>query len=152
MSVLVRWLFALNTFKRAAARSDENGMKQILYHDAALKALVDGYPADTDYPVWYNRFHPLKEDANTKYSAYYTVQSAQEGKTVNVNLRLKGIKGKVGMAHDWFNRTAAIYQISNPPRFKAIFPDGLSPFTGRKDKIIAALSTLSTNIGAEKPK
>ncbi len=149
MSVIRRWLLALNTFRIVAKNSDENGMKQIIYHDAALKALVDAYGADTDYPVWYNRFHPLKEDANTKYNAYYTIQGAQEGKTVNVNAHIKGIQGELGLAHDWFNRTAVVYKISNPPRFKSIFPDGLKPFKGKKDKIIGALSTLSANIGAD---
>jgi hypothetical protein len=149
MSIIKKWLHSTNPFRRAAARSDENGMKQILYHDAALKALLDANPADADYILWYNRFHPLKEDSNTKYSAFYSVQGAQEGKTVNVNLRLKAIKGQLGLAHNWFDRTAVIYRITNPARFKAIFSNGLQPFRGKKDKIISALSTLSSNIGAD---
>jgi hypothetical protein len=149
MSLLRRWFGALSSFVKPAKNSNENGMRQIFYHDSALKAYMDAYPLDTDYPIWYARFHPLAVAANTNYTTYYSVEGAQEGKTDGLKIRLSNIQGKEGKARDWYNRTAAIYAISNPPRMKAIFNDGLKPFSGKKDKVIAALSTLSTNIGAD---
>lgn len=149
MSLFRKWLHALNPFKTAAKRSDENGMRQIVFHDAVLASRVALFPTDTDYPIWYNRFHPLAVDANTKYSAYYGVQSTQEGQTTSLDTRIANIQGKTGKAHDWYNRISAIYATSNPGRFTAILPDGLKPFKGKKDRIIAALKTLSINIGSD---
>lgn len=139
MSLIRRWLGALSSFLTPAKKSDENGMRQIFYHDTALKAHMDAYPLDTDYPIWYNRFHPLMQDADAKYSAYYSVESVQEGKTDALSIRLSNIQGATGKARDWYNRTAAIYAISNPTRMKAIFTDGLKPFSGKKDKVISAV-------------
>ena len=145
-----KWPYASNQFANVAAKSDENGMKQILFHDTLLKSYKDSFPADTDYSDWYTRFNPLRIDAESKYTAYYTQESAQEGKTENVDLKLKAIKGKYGMARDWYNRVAAIYAVTNPARFTAIYPNGLKPFyKNGKDKIISALSTLSQNIGTD---
>ena len=145
-----RWLFSSNPFIVAARDSDENAMKQIFFHDAALKSWKDAYSTDTDYSAWYTRFHTLRDAAELKYNAYDNIEAAQEGLTVNVNDRLKAIKGKRGKARDWYNRIAAIYAISNPARFKAIYSDGLKPFyKNGKDNIIAALRTLSLNIGAD---
>ena len=149
MSVIRRWLHALNPFKTAAKKSDENGMRQIVFHDAVLAARVAAFSADTDYPIWYSRFHPLATDAAAKYAAYYGAQSAQEGQTTTLDIRIANIQGQTGKAHDWFNRTAAVYAVSNPGRFTAIWANGLKPFSGKKDNIVAALKTLSLNIGAD---
>jgi hypothetical protein len=145
-----KWLFSTNTFLTAAKGSHENAMKQIFFHDTTLKAYMEAFPLDADYIEWYGRFHPLRETANDDYNNYYSIEATQIGQTENVKLLLQGIKGKMGKARDWYNRTSAIYAISNPARMKGIYNKGLKPFNeGGKDNIIVALSTLSKNIGAD---
>jgi hypothetical protein len=144
-----KWLFALNTFI-SSARSDEDALKQIIFHDASLKAYIGAFPADVDYPIWYARFHPLRQTAEGNYTNFYSIEAAQMGQTENVDLQLAGVMGAKGKARDWYNRTAAVYAITNPARMKAIYPNLLKPFYKKgKDDIIAALNTLSKNIGAD---
>ena len=150
MAIDFKWLYSTNPFITAAIESDENAMKQIFFHDAALKSYKDAYPSDTDYSAWYDRFHPLCTDTDTKYNGFYNIEDSQVSKTLGVDVSLKGIKGKEGKARDWYNRTAAIYATANPIRFKAIWTHGLKPFyKSGKDHIIGALKTLSLNIGGD---
>jgi hypothetical protein len=145
-----KWLFSDNPFINAAKGSDENGMKQIIFHDAALLAYKNAFPLDPDYPVWYARYHPLALTASQNYTLYYSVEGIQVSQGEIVDTRIKNIKGKAGKARDWYNRVMAIYGVSNPARVTAIFKNGLKPFyTGGKDKMISALSTISQNIGAD---
>jgi hypothetical protein len=102
---------------------------------------------DTDYPIWYARFHPLRVAAEEDYTIRYSTEATQVGNTAIVGTGLKGIGGRYGKARDWYNRTNAVYLTSDPDRILAIFPRGLKPFKGKKDNIIAALNTLSSNIG-----
>ena len=149
MAIDRKWKYSLNQFLYATRDSNEKAVKLILYHLAKLKAYKDAFPLDADYILLYNRTLTVANDAETKYMNYYSVEGAQEGQTLNVDLRLKGIKGKDGKARDWYNRSAAIYAITDKPRMLALFPDGLKPFKGKKDSIIKAVNTLSLNIGSD---
>ena len=75
-------------------------MKQIFFHDAAIDAYREEFPLDADYTTWYARFHLLRVDAETNYNDFYSVEDSQVSQTLNVDLQLKGIKGKTGKARD----------------------------------------------------
>ncbi len=144
------WYFSGNPFESAAVNNDENGMKQILFHDTSLKAHVDLYPLDADYILWYNRFHSLRVAAEMEYTIVYSTVGTGKSQTQIVNSRLKLIKGKAGKGRDWYNRVSAVYLVSNPARITEIFPNGLTTFNkGSKDEVIAFLKTMSTQIGAD---
>src|ERR1035437_4448269 len=141
--------FGENQFLTATRGSHDKAVKLLTFHVAVLQQMVIDFPLDTDYPVWLARTITLRNTAVTEYNNYYSVEAAQTGETKTVALGLKNIKGKAGKARDWYNRTAAIYAITDPARMQAIYPRGLKPFRGKIDNIIGALSTLASNIGLD---
>src|ERR1035437_304881 len=141
--------FGENQFLTATRTSHDKAVKLITFYVAVLQQMIIDFPLDTDYPVWLACTITLMNTMVTEYNNYYSVEAAQTGETKAVVLGLKNIKGKAGKARDWYNRTAAIYAISNPARMQAIFNNGLKPFRGKIDNIIGALSTLASNIGLD---
>ncbi len=138
------WSWSSDPFDGPAENSDENGMKQILFHDAAIKANMELYPLDLDFPIWYNRFHPLRIAAEAEYTIVYSIEGTGKSQTEIITRRLKGLKGKNGKGRDWYNRVSAINLITNPARITAIFPNGLKTINrGKKDVVIAFLLTMS---------
>lgn len=120
-----------------------------MYHVAKLRAYHETNPGDMDYTKMYNRTLPLYTDANTKYSVLANAQATQTGQREYVTERLAGIKGAEGLAHNWYDRTKVQYFLTDKPRFTAIWNHGLAPFDGTIDGIVAALNTLSMNIGGD---
>ena len=141
--------YGSNQFLRATKGSHDKAVKLLTRHVAILEQYVIDFPSDTDYAFLLARTLPLATDATTRFYTVYSVESTQKSKSTIVNLGLKGIKGKAGKARDWYNRTAAIYAITDPARMEEVWNNGLKPFRGKKDNIISALKTLSDNIGSD---
>ena len=142
-----KFKYSLNEFLSQTVGSHDKAVKLGSYHLYKIIAYLLEYPLDADYQKMHDRTLPLVEDAELKHSLVNVAQAAQEGQREFVLERLAGIQGENGKAHDWFDRTKTIYFRLNKPRFKEIWYRGLKPFRGKMDDIIAALKTLSTNIG-----
>lgn len=141
--------YGKNKFLSLTKDSDEKAILAINEHVARLKKRLELEPQEADFTKMYNRTFPLRDGAQLIYDHLFCVQGTQVGQTELVNIHLKLIKGKMGLAHDWQTRTAAIYAKDFPARMKAIWSTGLKPFNGKMDKVISALNTLSMNIGAD---
>lgn len=143
------WYPANDPFGPPAENSDENGMKQIIFHDAAIDARLAIDPLDALCLIMKPRFHPLRVLAEADYTLAYSALDSQMAQREIVDTIIKSIKGEKGKAHDWLNRVNTEYMISDPARVTAIFTHGLAPFHEGKDSIIQALHQLSENIGAD---
>jgi hypothetical protein len=144
------WFSSMSPFVGPAEKNDENAIKQIIYHDAALAQYIESFPLDTDYPIWYARFHPLRVIAENNFNFVYGAVGTGKSQREIVTAGLLAIKGKEGKANDWYNRTKTVYLVSNPARVIAIFPHGLKDLTiGKIDNRIEAIKTASNQIGAD---
>jgi hypothetical protein len=141
--------YSSNEFLSQTTDSNDKAVKLITYHLSMLKVLHVANPLDADYTMMYDRTLIVSNDAETKFYNEESVMAGQTGQTKAVKIELTGIKGSAGKARDWYNRTSAIYLISDPARLQAIYSRGLKPFRGKIDNIIGALNTLSLNIGAD---
>lgn len=144
-----KFKYSLNEFLSQTRKRSEKAVKLGIYHLAILKYYLDLYLTDADYILMYNRTKPLVEDAQAKLAAVSSVEDAQVAKTEEVANRLKTIKGRLGKARKWFNKTAGVYATDNPVRMTAIWNKGLKPFNGTVNQVITALIALSTNIGGD---
>ena len=150
MSIDRSWPPANDPFEGPAADSDENGMKQIIFHDAAIAARLAIDPLDPLCVILQPRYHPLRVLAEADYTLAYGAESLQISQGQIVDAAIKAVQGKSGKAHDWLNRVNAVYLISNPARVKAIFTHGLEDFNRHgKDSIINTLHITSGNIGID---
>ncbi len=141
--------YALDQFENQTKGSHEKAYKMILFHDSQLKIYKELFPLDQDYIKMYDRTHPLMLDVELKFNSISATEWDQWSQTGTVNNFVKSLQGSLGKAHDWENRTAAVYGISNPMRFKQIWGVGLKKFNGTNAEAIGALLALSTAIGAD---
>ena len=141
--------YALDLFVNQTKGSHEKAYKMILFHDSQLKIYKELFPLDQDYIKMYDSTHPLMLDVELKFNSISATEWDQWSQTGTVNNFVKSLQGSLGKAHDWENRTAAVYGISNPMRFKQIWGVGLKKFNGTNAEAIGALLALSTAIGAD---
>ncbi len=127
-----------NSFKKAKKLSD--------YHDAALLRAKNDNPTDTDYATAYSRYHILHLAFVAAYILWQSKGGAQESGTLNIKQLMSLMTAKINR---WWGQIIVIYA-ADTTRFKAIFPDLRNPFrVGSRNSRIAAVGTLSANIGAD---
>ena len=141
--------YAIDQFVNQTKGSNEKAFKMILFHDSRLKIYKELFPLDQEYIKMYDRTHPLMLDVESRFNSISAVEWDQWAQTGTVNNFVKSLQGSLGKAHDWENRTAAIYGIANPMRFKQIWGEGLKKFNGTNAEAIGALKSLSDAIGAD---
>ena len=105
MAVDRKWSWSSSPFEGPSKKSDENALKQIIFHDAAIAAKKFAFPLDTDYPIWYDRFHPLRGIAESNFEIVYGTSATGKSQRQIVKECFDLIRGKAGKAHDWLNRT-----------------------------------------------
>src|ERR1700722_10839434 len=101
MAVDRKWTWSSSPFAGPSKKNDENALKQIIFHDAAIAAKKLAFPSDTDYPIWYDRFHPLRGTAESNFEIVYGTSATGKSQRQIVKECFDLIKGKAGKAHDW---------------------------------------------------
>ncbi len=139
--------YSINTFLSQTKDSCEKAVALIQYHIAALKHFHESFPNDEDYAKMYFRTLPIAEDVKQKSALTSHYKGKQVSQTGGVKSSLKKLKGKTGLARQWYTRTAAIYAFTDPTRMTAIWNKGLSPFYKTIFDAITGLGALSKNIG-----
>ncbi len=141
------WFFIDNQFLNVTARNFKRAVKLSNYHDAALKKLSLELPVNPDIVALYNRYHTAHLQLVADYNAWKAAGGTQEGETLNVTLNLKLLLKKVKR---WEAQVLLVYD-PDTPRYKAIFPNGRSPFGSTKSiqERIDAVNALSIAIGTD---
>ncbi|MEI8202702.1 MAG: hypothetical protein WCH34_06795 [Bacteroidota bacterium] len=140
------WLYLSNQFLIATRRNFRKAYKLSREHDSRVKNALDNNPADEDYQIIYNRYHPLHEDLSVHYSNWASKGGMQKGDTLNLKQLLKLLPAKM-------HRIDVRIQIVHEPETQAyekLFPQMHKPFySGTQDSRILAVKTLITTIGDE---
>jgi len=138
------WHFLVNQMLNVALSSFKLAMKLSNYHDAFLLGKMTNEPGEPDWATLYNRYNPFHVTLYGAFTNWKSGLSIQEGQTLSTDQLLDQLVNKVD---DWEYDVIGVYK-KDTPEFKAIFADGRAPFArGGKDDRIAAVETLSKNIG-----
>lgn len=135
------WTYLVNQFINATKESYKKALKLSNYHDAALKTALDADPANPDWMLLYNRYHPVHLVYVDAYSQWKNAGGSQEGQTLNLEQHLELLVTK---AARWDAQVQVVYD-KKSVEYKTLFPNGRAPFTtGSYITRILALQTLGT--------
>ena len=138
------WKYVDNQFILVTRDSLKRAVTLSTFHDNALLSLSVTYPALL--PL-YTRYHPLHLALVAAYNKHTSSESLQQGETLSVAQEYA--VSKALLSEEWLPAILLIYK-KTTPRYKALFPDGLTPFNkGGIDEKIAAFNVLSENIGTD---
>ncbi len=142
--MIYNWKYIDNQFLLSTYGSIKRAVILSTFHDNALRTLSTTYPLLL--PL-YTRYHPLHLALVAAYNQHTSSGSLQQGDRLSVTQEF-AISKKL-LTNVWMPVILGLHP-KDSPRYKAIFPGGLSPFnTGTIDTKIAAFGVLGTNIGSE---
>lgn len=138
-----KWHYLTNQFLNSTKNNFRKANILSNYHDAALKSAMDKNPLDTDYPIFYNRYHPLHEEFVGNYTSWIDSLGSQGGETLNLDQLFLNITPEL---RRW-DATVQKEFDKKSPTYKKIFPLGHKAFTnGAIDLRIASVSALAKEL------
>ena len=138
------WKYLINQFLVATRDNYKKALKLSNYHDAALKTVLDSDPANPDFILLYNRYHPIHLEYVEAYNKWKAAGGQQEGQTLNLEQQLELLINKVGR---WDAQVQVVFD-KKSPEYKSIFPNGRAPFnTGSSVTRVQAVQTLGIVLG-----
>jgi hypothetical protein len=141
-----RWHFLINQFLVATRNNYKKAVKLSRSHDNRLKKQMDNHPADTDYPIAYNRYHPLHLDLEAAYNKWKSKGGLQIGETLSLIQLLALLPNQIQKIDV---KIQAIHE-KGSTRWIQLFPNAHIPFyRGAQDTRIGAVNSLSESIGSE---
>jgi hypothetical protein len=144
------WHYLVNQFVSVTRKNFTKAFKLSNYHDAYLNRMKNEDPADPDWALLYNRYHPVHLDFVTIDTAWKNAGGQQQGQTLNVDQLLELLNAKV-------NKWDALIQSETgfekgTANYVSIFPQGRYPFNnGGKTERVEAVNVLAMNIAAYPP-
>lgn len=141
----VIWHYLINQFLSATAGNYKKALKLSNYHDAYLLKMLTDNPADPDWSMLYNRYHPFHELFVAEYTKWKTAGGIQKGQTLNLDQLLLLLISKVSR---WDVQLQNITDFEKgTTNYTTIFPQGHKPLTkGAKTARINAVKVLGENM------
>ena len=142
--MIYNWKYVDNQFILVTTNSFRRAVVMSIFHDNALRTLSVTYPLLL--PL-YTRYHPLHLALVAAYNQHTSSGSLQQGDRLSVTPEF-AISKKL-LVDVWMPLILGLHP-KGSPRYKAILPNGLSPFNrGTIDTKIDAFGVLGLNIGSE---
>ena len=142
--MIYNWKYVDNQFILVTTNSFRRAVVMSIFHDNALRTLSLTYPLLL--PL-YTRYHPLHLALVAAYNQHTSSGSLQQGDRLSVTQEF-AISKKL-LVDVWMPLILGLHP-KGSPRYKAILPNGLSPFNrGTIDTKIDAFGVLGLNIGSE---
>lgn len=142
----MQWHYLINQFLTATRNNFKKAVKLSRYHDFKLQGAMAANPLDPDFALLYNRYHPFHLALEAAYSAWVSSGGAHKGETITFD-QLIGLM--IGKVKKWDVAVQITYD-DTTGRYASIFPQGHKPYYSSDiDMKIAAIRTLSTNIGSD---
>lgn len=139
------WHYLINQFLSATAGNYKKMLKLSNYHDAYLLKMMTDNPADPDWNLLYNRYHPYHEVYNTEYTKWKTAGGIQKGQTLNLDQLLILLISKVSKWDVQLQNISGFEK--GTTNYTTIFPQGHKPLTkGAKTARINAVKVLGENM------
>lgn len=139
------WHYLINQFINSTIENYKKMLKLSNYHDARLKKMMDDNPADPEWAVLYNRYHPFHEAYVQAYINWKSAGGQQKGQTLNLAQLLVLLRTKINkwdaliQSVDGFEKGGANHL--------ALFPKGHKPFVqGAKAAKVSAIKVLSESL------
>jgi len=139
------WHYIVNQFINVTRDNYKKMLKLSNYHDARLKKMMNDNPADPDWAIMYNRYHPFHEAYVAAYTAWKSAGGKQKGQTLNTDQLLVLLIKKI---NKWDAMVQAIDGFEKgTPNHLALFPKGHKPFVqGAKAAKVNAVKVLSESL------
>ncbi|MFN0031138.1 MAG: hypothetical protein ACKVOR_03160 [Flavobacteriales bacterium] len=131
------WHYAQNQFNTATRDNFKKGLQIGQYTDGVLESKQAA--ADPDDVAMYTAVHPVYDEYVTLYNEWKNAGGQQEGQTLNLKQLFALTKSRL----DIWDPAIQIVHVKTSPEYKAIFPDGRTPFYSNNiDVRIEAFNTL----------
>ena len=140
------WNFSTNQFLNATKKNFCKAMKLSRAHDSYLLQKKTDFPLDPDWILLYDRYHIEHLAFQVAYTNWKSSGGNLSGDTKTVTDLLKKLPVLLDL---WMSTIMLVYNKASA-KFKALFPQGRSPFEkGAIDVRIDAIKKLSNTIGTD---